>query len=140
MQTSVLHISSRYIAPLLVALSLVALYRGHNFPGGGFIGGLVAASAVLLLAVVHGWAEVERRLRIDPLKFLVIGLGLALLSGLPGLLAGQPFMTGEWLPALNLPLLGKLKLGTPLLFDVGVYLVVVGFTVKCAMSLGKEND
>ncbi len=140
MPSILLNIATRYLGPLLLLLSLLVLYRGHNFPGGGFIGGLVAAAAVLLYALAHGWPTVERRLPFTPISLMAAGLGLALFSGLPGLFAGQDFMAGQWLPALQVPLLGKLKLGTPLLFDVGVYLTVVGFTVKSAHSLAAESS
>lgn len=140
MTSIILIISSRYISPLLVVLSLVVLYRGHNLPGGGFIGGLIAASAVLLLALAEGWERTERRLPIQPMWLMAIGLALAAGSGFFGLAAGGVFMQGVWLPFFEVPLLGKIKLGTPLLFDVGVYLVVIGFTLKCAHALATEEE
>jgi len=140
MTSTLLIISSRYITPLLLLLSLVVLYRGHNLPGGGFIGGLIAASAVLLLAISVGWHKTERRLPIQPMWLMVWGLAIAMGSGLFGLAAGGMFMQGVWLPFFELPILGKVKLGTPLLFDVGVYLVVIGFTLKCAHALATEKE
>jgi multicomponent Na+:H+ antiporter subunit B len=121
---------------LLIALSLIVLYRGHNFPGGGFIGGLLAASAILLYVLDEGWARVEKARRLAPSNLIFAGLLTALSSGLPALFLGLPFMTGLWLPALKLPVIGKIALGTPFLFDVGVYLAVIGFTLKCALALG----
>ena len=140
MHSSILSIAARYLFPLLVVLSLVVLYRGHNYPGGGFIGGLIAASAFLLLALSRGWDAAVQALRVEPLTLLVVGLAVALASGLPGLFGAQPIMTGHWLPFFELPLLGKVKLGTPLLFDVGVFLTVVGFTIKCAHSLATQKE
>lgn len=139
MNSIILKVATRYLVPLLLVLSLVVLYRGHNLPGGGFIGGLIAGASVMLMALAYGWNDVVPRLRVDPLRLMVIGLALAIFSGMIGLFDGHPFLTGEWLPTYYLPLLGKLKLGTPLLFDVGVYLTVIGFTLKCAIALGTEE-
>ena len=140
MNSLILNIATRYLAPLLVVLSLALLYRGHNLPGGGFIGGLVAASSLILTALARGWEDTVRRMRVDPLLLMVSGLIIAMLSGLPALASGLPYMTGLWLPGIDLPLLGKLKLGTPLLFDLGVYFAVIGFTIKCAISLGADES
>ncbi len=138
MHSTILTIANRYLGPILIALSLVALYRGHNYPGGGFIGGLIAASAILLRALSHGWPDVVKSLRVAPMTFLTVGLALAMFSGLPSIFLGDPFMTSVWGPTWQIPVLGKLKLGTPLLFDIGVYLAVIGFTIKCAIALGED--
>ncbi|MGJ8632691.1 MAG: MnhB domain-containing protein [Luteolibacter sp.] len=140
MNSIILSIASRYVGFVLIVLSLIALYRGHNYPGGGFIGGLIAASAFLLWALSHGWAEVREKIRFDPMNLLVIGLGLAMASGIPAFFNGTPYMTAQWGPAWYIPVLGKLKLGTPLLFDIGVYFAVVGFTLKSAIALGSEAE
>jgi multicomponent Na+:H+ antiporter subunit B len=140
MNSVLLNTATRYLVPVLLALSLILLYRGHNLPGGGFIGGLMAATTVILYAYAHGWAAAEKSLPVDPLFLMASGLALAMLSGLPGILAGDTYMKGLWLPPFYVFLLGKVKLGTPFLFDVGVYLVVIGFAVKCALSLGTYND
>jgi len=138
MNSKILIITARYLGPVLVMLSLIVLYRGHNLPGGGFIGGLLAASAMLLFVLSRGWQVSESKWWPNPILLLVAGLAIAGASGLFALLSGDSFMTGLWLPALDLPLIGKVKLGTPLLFDAGVYLAVLGFTLKCAHSLGQE--
>lgn len=139
MYSVLMQTAGRVIGPVLLLLSLVILYRGHNLPGGGFIGGLMAASAIILQALAVGWKITERKLWVEPITLITLGLLLAMLSGCFGPLQGLPFMTGLWLPAFELPLLGKVKLGTPLLFDVGVYLAVIGFTLKCALSLGDQQ-
>ena len=140
MNSLILNITARYFGPLLVVLSLLILYRGHNLPGGGFIGGLTAASGLLLVVLSQGWSFTQSRWWPDPIVLLAIGLFLAGCSGLPGLLDGKSFMSGLWLPAFDMPLIGKVKLGTPLLFDLGVYLTVIGFTLKCARALGEEVE
>lgn len=139
MPDSLLQIASRQIAPLLAIMSLIVLYRGHNLPGGGFIGGLIAASSILLLLLASGLDGVRRILRFDPHLLLGLGLAIAAGSGLFAWFRGEPFMTGLWLPSISLPLLGTVHLGTPLLFDVGVYLTVVGFTLTATLALADEE-
>ncbi len=135
----ILQIGTRYLWPVLILISVLVLYRGHNLPGGGFIGGLLAASAIILWALGDGWEYVESRLPMSPLVSMALGLLIAALSGLPALLNSEAYMTGAWLPFFELPVVGKVKLGTPLLFDIGVYLTVIGFTLKCAITLS-ENE
>jgi len=127
--------AGRLLFPLLLLLSLLVLYRGHNLPGGGFIGGLLAAASFLLVGLGDGMAEARRRGRIPPAVLMGVGLGVAVISGLFGMLGGAPFLTGLWLPSFSLPLLGTIHLGTPLLFDVGVYLTVIGFVLHTVFSL-----
>ena len=128
----VLRTGARLLLALLVLASLFMLWRGHNEPGGGFIGGLFAASAVVLYLLAHRQAATERLLRGSPRVAIGVGLGIALLSGLVGLVwAGTPFLTGQWTS------LGGTKLGTPLLFDVGVFVVVVGFTLTLILALDR---
>jgi multicomponent Na+:H+ antiporter subunit B len=129
--------ASRLLFPALLILSLIVLYRGHNLPGGGFIGGLLAATAFILVGLGDSMERAKALLRIEPFVLMALGLTIALLSGVPGLFRGAPFMTGEWLPGFSLPLLGKVHLGTPLVFDVGVYMVVIGFALKTTFSLAE---
>ena len=129
--------ASRLLFPLLLVLSLVVLYRGHNLPGGGFIGGLIAATAFILIGVGESMDRARATLRVEPVVLMAWGLASAVISGLPGVFAGQAFMTGVWLPGFSLPLLGKVHLGTPLVFDVGVYLVVIGFVLHTTFSLAE---
>lgn len=112
----------------LILLSLILLYRGHNNPGGGFIGGLVGASALLLLVFAEQRDHLRRTLDGIPVKLLGWGLLIAICSGLPGW-PSSTFLQGLWLPAVTLPGLGLVHLGTPLLFDLGVYLTVSGFVL-----------
>ncbi len=119
---------SRVLCWPLGLLSLYLLYRGHNSPGGGFIGGLVGASALLLPVFAEAEGTYHRTLSTLPEKLLGCGLLLAAGSGLLGLGTGT-FLQGLWLPAFSLPLLGVIHLGTPLLFDCGVYLTVAGFVL-----------
>jgi multicomponent Na+:H+ antiporter subunit B len=131
----ILESAARGLLPLLLLVSLFVLLRGHNEPGGGFVGGLVAAAAVALVALASGVDAARRVLRVSPLALVGAGLSLALGAGLAGLVAGRPFLAGLWLE-LPLPVVGKL--GTPVVFDVGVYLVVVGITLTILLPLLEE--
>lgn len=128
----ILSIATRYLLPLLVLLSLFLLIRGHNAPGGGFIGGLVASSAFVLYAIAHGAHQTRRVLRIDPRSLMAMGLLVAVASACLSLFRGQPFMTSLWIER-SIPAIGKI--GTPLVFDTGVYLVVVGVSLTILLSL-----
>ena len=124
----------RTSAPLLlwlsVAVSVFVLLRGHNAPGGGFLGGLLAAAGILLYAIARGPAAARRVLRLPPVAWCGLGLLAALASGLPTLMAGTaPYLTHLWAFPLGLPL------GTTILFDLGVYLVVVGTVTATFLSL-----
>lgn len=124
-RSPVLAASARYTAPIMIVFSLYLLLRGHNEPGGGFIGGLVAAMAAILVHLAHPARELKL-FRLGPAPIMVLGLALAVLSGIPAWFAGEPYLTAWWGSAFTLPAVGKVKLGTPLVFDVGVYLVVAG--------------
>ncbi len=132
----ILSTTARAIMPLTLVFSVYLLMRGHNAPGGGFVGGLVAAVAFALASLAEGVGTARRALRVDPHLLLAVGLALALGSGVAGLLVGDPFLTGYWLD-LPLPVVGKV--GTPLVFDVGVYLTVLAVALTMLFAL-EEDD
>jgi len=136
-RSPILTAAARVLTPMILVASLYLLYRGHNLPGGGFIGGLTAAGALLLHAFGCG-AQESRMALARPQRLMAWGLVLAGLSAVPGLLLQGTVFAGVWLPAFNLPVLGVVHLGTPLLFDIGVFLVVVGFVVDAARSLDED--
>ena len=133
----VLVTAARVLVPLLLLFSFFLLLRGHYEPGGGFVGGLVAASAFALAAFARGAGAARRLLRVPPTALIGAGLLVAVASGLPALLSGDPFLEGRWGSA-KLPVLGKP--GTPLLFDVGVYLVVLGTVLTVILSLLEADE
>ncbi|MDY0041234.1 MAG: Na+/H+ antiporter subunit B [Desulforhabdus sp.] len=135
MSSLILSAATRYLLPLLLLLSVYLLVRGHNLPGGGFIGGLVAASAFALYCIAHGVQAAKRILRVDPRLFIGFGLLTAVASGCLSLLFDLPFMTGLW-SRNELVVLGKI--GTPAVFDLGVYLVVLGVVLTIVYSLSEE--
>jgi multicomponent Na+:H+ antiporter subunit A len=114
----------KWLTPLLLLMAVWLLLRGHNEPGGGFIGGLVAATALILRRLASARASLNPQRK--PLLLIAAGIFTAFVSTLPSVLAGQVFMKGIWGGSLWLPLVGKTKFGTPFLFDVGVFLAVVG--------------
>jgi multicomponent Na+:H+ antiporter subunit B len=130
----ILQVAARALLPVMILLSVVFLLRGHNEPGGGFIGGLVAASGFILYALSAGLPAARRELHIQPRTLIAIGLFTAILSGVPGLIGGDPFLKGEWID-LNIAGFDQVKIGTPFFFDVGVYLTVVGVTLLMAFTL-----
>lgn len=121
----------RTMAPILVGLmllfSLVILLRGHNDPGGGFIGGLIAASAMAVHGMAFGVGAARKLLRFNPLSWAGVGVLVAAVSGLLSAAFGVPFLTGLWLPAY--------LFGVPGLFDIGVYLTVFGTLTAIALAL-----
>jgi len=128
----------RLLLPLAILVSLFFLLRGHNAPGGGFVGGLILATALLLQYVVGGTLWVESRLRIHPLTWITVGLLSAAGAGAAAWLADAPFLTSlAWHGAL--PLLGEVHLSSVLVFDLGVYMLVVGATVLMLIAIAHQS-
>ena len=134
----VLAASARYTAPAMLIFSLYLLLRGHNEPGGGFIGGLVAAMSAVLVHLAHP-AYRLRIFRLGAGSLLVVGLAAAMISGMPGLFSGTGFLTAQWGPEFSLPAVGKVKMGTPLVFDIGVYLVVAGVVLTLYEAMERSR-
>jgi multicomponent Na+:H+ antiporter subunit B len=135
LRSSILTAATRFLLPLLLLFSLFLLLRGHNMPGGGFVGGLVAAAAYALYTIACSVHEARRALRIPPLTLFPLGLMLAGGSGLLGLISGESYLSSFWLHG-EVPILGKL--GTPLMFDAGVYLLVIGIVLTIIFSLAED--
>ncbi len=131
-----LSVASKPLFWILLAASVLLLLRGHNQPGGGFVGGLVAALAFGVLSLAHGARFAAHTLRVQPLTLCSAGLAIAILSGMPAMLLddGTPYLTHLWWePGGLLP-----KLSTTVTFDVGVYLVVLGAVLSYLFGLQKE--
>lgn len=134
MQSVILRAGTRLLVSLILMFSVYILFRGHNEPGGGFIGGLIAASGIILYSVAFGREWATAALRAPSISIAGMGLFFAALAGVLAALAGEPFLTGLWyIPHLGLDF--KLALSTPLLFDIGVYLVVIGALTTIALEL-----
>lgn len=120
MRSLIVAVFARALFVLMLVVSIYVLYRGHNEPGGGFVGGLIAASGFALVTLAEGTRATRITLRVDPPVLMGIGILCAFTSGLPGLVRDGSFLAHQWVVA------GDMHLGTPLLFDLGVYLVVLG--------------
>lgn len=128
-------------ALLHVALlfSLFLLFAGHNAPGGGFVGGLVAAAALVLRYIEGGPDAVRQTVAIAPPQVLGAGLAIAAITGVLPWLAGEQFLESFKL-SVDLPLIGTMKTTSALPFDIGVYLVVVGLMLMVLRTLGAERE
>ncbi|MFG0379550.1 monovalent cation/H+ antiporter subunit A [Pseudomonas sp. zbq_18] len=127
---------SRVLLPLALLVSVFIFLRGHNLPGGGFIAGLITAVALILQYVANGVSWTQSRLPLDYQRVAGAGVLLAGLTGLGSWLFGYPYLTTSF-GHFHLPLVGEFELATAMLFDLGVYLAVVGATLTILASLGK---
>jgi len=132
----ILRTASRYLMVVLLLFSVFILLRGHNEPGGGFIGGLLTAGGLAIYGLSHGPRAVRRLVRLDPRTVIGVGMLFALVAAFAGPLTGQPVLTGLW---ASDPVPGIGKVSTVLLFDVGVHLVVVGSVFLMLVTLAEER-
>mgnify|MGYP000411584106 FL=1 len=129
MTSVILKTATRLVGALVLVLSVYLLWRGHHAPGGGFIAALVAATGFALVALSEGPGVVRRGLRIRPQYLIGAGLVLSMGAGLIGMMRQQPFLTGVWWPSTSA------VAGTPLFFDAGVFLVVLGAILTVLLAL-----
>lgn len=132
----ILPVAARYLMPLMLLFSIFLLLRGHNEAGGGFVGGLVAAAGLMLYGIAESPQAIFRILPMQPRVIMTIGLSIAIISISLPVLAGLPLMTGLWYPE-PIAVLGKI--GTPLLFDLGVYLIVIAITLMILIHVAREE-
>jgi multicomponent K+:H+ antiporter subunit A len=134
----ILSVLSRIMLPMALMISVYIFLRGHNLPGGGFIAGLVTAVALILQYIANGANWVHKRLTVDYHLLAGVGVLLAGLTGVGSWWFGAPFLTSAF-GHFELPLVGEFELATAMLFDLGVYLTVVGAVLLILASLGKLN-
>jgi multicomponent Na+:H+ antiporter subunit A len=132
-------VATRILFPSMMVLSLYFFFAGHNGPGGGFAGGLVAALAFTLRYIAGGRAELEEALPVDAGRILGTGLFLSAAAAIWPMFLGHPPLT-SWYDSVDLPLIGSMSLPSALLFDAGVYLIVVGLMMHILSSLGGQLD
>lgn len=137
MTSSILQTATRVLMPLLLLFAIFLLLRGHNQPGGGFVGGLVVAASFVLYSIAFGVDAARRALRVRPSTLLGAGLLVALVSGLPGVVAGRAFLTALWTTVVVGP--GVVAVGTPLVFDIGVFLAVIGVVLTIVFTLAETS-
>lgn len=135
MRSLILETTARFLTPLLVLFSIFLLLRGHHRAGGGFAGGLLATIAFALLMLASGGRAARKALPLDPHVLIGAGLLVAAVTALAPVLVGLPMFTGIWIPAPG----GETPhYGSPLLFDIGVYLVVTGIGVLILHTVSEE--
>jgi multicomponent Na+:H+ antiporter subunit B len=137
MNTLIFRTVAPVITSLMLLFSIFVLLRGHNEPGGGFIGGLIAVSALAIYGIAYGVQAVRRAIWFHPLAIAGFGLLLATVSGLLSIVFGVPFMTGLWIYPVIFGV--EVPLATVVSFDIGVYLVVVGAITAIVLAL-EERD
>jgi multicomponent K+:H+ antiporter subunit A len=127
---------TRPLLSMVILMSIFIMLRGHNLPGGGFIGGLVATVALVMQEFASGVKWTEDRARVDFRRMAVIGVALAVITGAAALLFELPFLT-TWHGYVYPPLVGKLHLASALVFDLGVYFAVIGSMMVILGRLGR---
>lgn len=138
MRTLIFRTMAPYLTSLMILFSVFVLLRGHNEPGGGFIGGLIAASAFAIYGIACGVSPVRRALYFHPMTISGLGLLLGAAAGAFSFLFDVPFMTGLW---ASIGIGGvTVDLSTPLFFDIGVYLVVAGTMTSIALGLEEREE
>jgi multisubunit Na+/H+ antiporter MnhB subunit len=135
MTSSILQTAVRLLMPLLLLFAVFLLLRGHNQPGGGFVGGLVVAASFVLYSIAFGVEAARRALLVRPSMLLGVGLLVAFVSGLPAVVAGHAFMTALWTTVAAGSMV--IAVGTPLVFDVGVFLAVIGVVLTIVFTLAE---
>ena len=137
MRSTILQTASNYLLPILLLFSIFLLLRGHYYPGGGFVGGLVAAIAFVLHSLAYGTDSTMKIIRYKPLSLIPTGLIIATLSMFAPVLFGLPVMTGLWIDE-PIPVIGMI--GSALFFDLGVYLVVIGVVLTILFTISLETN
>ena len=137
MGTLILKTATRLLVGLILVFSVYLLLRGHHSPGGGFAGALVAGTGFALFAISEGAPAVRRALRIDPRLLTAAGLLVALGSGAFAAVRGKSFLTGIWWGGGH-GAGAHAVIGTPLVFDLGVYLTVLGSILTIVLALEED--
>lgn len=133
----VLDEADRWLFRVIIVVSLFVLFKGHNAPGGGFAGGLIAGGAFVLRYLAGGALRLRRTLVFRPLAGIGLGLFIAAFTVLVPTLLGDPALTSA-IVTLDVPLIGSIKVVSSALFDTGVYVLVVGVVVQILLALGSD--
>ncbi len=131
-------VTIEWLFPVILTLSLYFLVRGHDLPGGGFAAGLTASIGIILLYMAMGTRAVESRLIVQPVRWISFGILCASITGIAAWVAGYPFLT-TYFGYLKLPLIGAVPTASALIFDIGVFAVVVGTTVLILIALAHQS-
>lgn len=134
----IIQFTTKIVFFIIFFFSIHIFLAGHYTPGGGFVGGLLTSSAIVLLVLAFDLNTVRKVLPINYTYLTAIGLLLALATAAFPMFVGEPFFT-HFFDYFDLPLLGKQSLHTAMLFDSGVYLVVVGVTMTIIQTIGEDE-
>lgn len=134
-----LQTAMRYITIIVFTFSFYLFFAGHNSPGGGFVGGLMTASAFLILVLAFDKKELKKIFSFDFTILIGIGLLFGVGTGISSMLFDYPFLT-QFFEYIQIPLFGEVELTTALAFDLGVYLVVVGAAMSIILVIAGEDE
>lgn len=137
-ESFILVTAARILFFFVNVFAIYLLLRGHNLPGGGFIAGLASAISIILLWLAIGFDEFEKMWKFDPMRLAAWGLLIAVLTASAPVLFGQSFFEHTMFHP-DVPFLGKVHVGTTLVFDIGVLLVVIGISVKVVYVLARST-
>jgi monovalent cation:proton antiporter len=136
----ILQTVTKAVVFIILTFSIFILLAGHHNPGGGFIGGLMTASGIILIALAFDIKIMNQVIPIDFKKVAATGLLIAVLTGMGSFYYGEPFLT-QTFGYFDLPILGEdTELATALIFDIGVYLAVVGVTMTIILTIGEDDE
>lgn len=131
-------VAARLLLPFALLVALYMFLRGHNLPGGGFIAGLIVSLAFFMQYMGEGIDSILTRVRIDFMALVGVGVCLAGLTGLAGMMAGRPFLTSAT-GHVHVPLIGDIPLATAMVFDLGVFMAVVGTALLALTTLAQAR-
>ncbi|MGG1634333.1 Na+/H+ antiporter subunit A [Paenibacillus sp. NRS-1760] len=134
----ILQTIAKVVIFIILTFSVYLMFAGHNHPGGGFIGALMASAAFILLTMAFGLQTMREVIPIDFRVLTAIGLSIAILTGVGSFIFGAPFLSHAF-GHFELPLLGDTELATAMLFDLGVYLTVIGVTMTIILTIGRDK-
>ena len=134
----ILQFTSKIVFFMIFFFAVHVFFAGHYTPGGGFVGGLLMASAIVLLIIAYDLKTVQAVLPFNFMYITAVGLIIAFLTAAYPMLLNKPFFT-HFYDYFNLPLIGKTSLHTAALFDLGVFLVVVGVTMTIIQTIGEDE-
>lgn len=138
MNSIILNAATRLLVALLLLFSVYMLLRGHNLPGGGFIGGLIGSTSFILYAIALGATACRKALHYEPQSIAMIGLGIALTAGVFPVVFNDAFFTGQWVFIGDRASGDYIPISSVLVFDIGVYLVVFGSILTLVLALEEE--
>ncbi|UOQ93439.1 Na(+)/H(+) antiporter subunit B [Halobacillus shinanisalinarum] len=135
----ILRTTTSIIAFILLGFSLYLFFAGHNAPGGGFVGGLMAVAALVLMYMAYGLNAMEKVIRVNFRYMTFTGLLIAVATGIGSFAFGEPFLS-QTFAYFQLPILGRTELATALLFDLGVYLTVIGISMTIILTVANDTE